>query len=140
MNLFPSLGQLLWRKAVPSWISDPSPTTGAPAARRWAPHVSRSGLPSGCVGDFTTSGRGFLSLFTPKSGQRPISPAAAPEILYHTVWRTWLFTASSYGRWLYHQSSLPHLYIYFRKVGRMYFSNLGVKGLNRRHQTITSCQ
>ena len=27
--------------------------------------------------------------FTPKSDQGQISPAASPEILHHTVWRTW---------------------------------------------------
>ena len=35
-----------------------------------------------------------LSL-TPKSDQVQISPAASPEILHHTVWRTWLFIAYS---------------------------------------------
>ena len=29
--------------------------------------------------------------FTPKSDQLQISPAASPETLHHTVWRTWLF-------------------------------------------------
>ena len=32
--------------------------------------------------------------FTPKSDQCQISPAASPEILRHTVWRTWLFIGS----------------------------------------------
>ena len=31
--------------------------------------------------------------FTAKSDQFQISPAASPEILHHTVWRTWLFIA-----------------------------------------------
>ena len=35
-----------------------------------------------------------------KSDQSPISPAASPEILHHTVWRTWLFIAYSDERWL----------------------------------------
>ena len=43
------------------------------------------------------------------------SPAAPPEILHHTVWRTWLFIAYSDERWLYYQLLLPH------KAGRMYF-------------------
>ena len=38
--------------------------------------------------------------------------AASPEILHHTVWRTWLFIVYSYERWLYYQFSLPHLYIF----------------------------
>ena len=32
-----------------------------------------------------------LNPFTPKSDQCQISPAASPQILHHTVWRTWLF-------------------------------------------------
>ena len=39
-----------------------------------------------------------LNPFTPKSDQCPISPTASPEILHHTVWRTWLFIAFSDGR------------------------------------------
>ena len=69
---------------------------------------------------------------TPKSDQFQISPAASPEILYHTVWRTWLFMAYA-ERWLYYQFSLHHLYISLQTVGRMYFLNslgVGVKGLN----------
>ena len=31
-----------------------------------------------------------ITPFTPKSDQCQISPAASPEILHHTVWRTWL--------------------------------------------------
>ena len=50
--------------------------------------------------------------FTPESDQFQISPAASPEILHHTVWRTWLFIAYSDERWLYYQFSLPHLYIF----------------------------
>ena len=54
----------------------------------------------------------FISPFTPKSDQFQISPAASPEILHHTVWRTWLSIAYSDERWLiYCQYSLqPHLY------------------------------
>ena len=36
-----------------------------------------------------------LNPFTPKSDQVQISPVASPVILYHTVWRTWLFIAYS---------------------------------------------
>ena len=56
---------------------------------------------------------GFINPFTPKSDQCQISPAASPEILHHTVWRTRLFIAYSDERWLYYQFSLPHLYIFF---------------------------
>ena len=38
--------------------------------------------------------------FTPESDQCQISPAASPEILHHTVRRTWLFIAYSDERWL----------------------------------------
>ena len=34
-----------------------------------------------------------LNPFTPKSDHCQISPAASPELLHHTVWRTWLFIA-----------------------------------------------
>ena len=51
--------------------------------------------------------------FTPKSDQCQISPAASPEILHHTVRRTWLFIAHSDERWLYNRLSLHHLYILF---------------------------
>ena len=39
--------------------------------------------------------------FTPKGDQCQISPAASPQILHHTVWRTWLFITYSDERWLY---------------------------------------
>ena len=48
-----------------------------------------------------------LNPLTPKSDQYQISPAASPEILPRTVWRTWLFIAYSDARWLYYQLSLP---------------------------------
>ena len=67
--------------------------------------------------------------FTPKSEQFQISSAASPEISHHTVWRTWLFIDYSDERWLHYQFAVPHLCIWLIKVGRMYFSNLGVKGL-----------
>ena len=50
--------------------------------------------------------------FNPESDQCQISPAASPEILRHTVWRTWLFIAYSGERWLYYKFLLPHLYIF----------------------------
>ena len=54
-----------------------------------------------------------VKTFALKSDQDEISPAAPPEILHHTVWRTWLFTAYLDERWFQHQFSLPHLYIIF---------------------------
>ena len=56
----------------------------------------------------------------PKSDQFQFSPAASPEILHHTVWRTWLSIAHSDERWLYYQFSLVHLYVPLQKVGRIY--------------------
>ena len=58
----------------------------------------------------------YFNPFTPKSDQVQISPAASPVILHHTVWRTWLFTAYSYERWLYYQFWVISL------NGRMYFN------------------
>ena len=51
-----------------------------------------------CLGRPSLGGRSRwdwepLKPFTPKSDQCQISPAASPEILHHTVWRTWLFIA-----------------------------------------------
>ena len=37
-------------------------------------------------------------------------PCSPPEILHHTVWRTWLFIAYSDERWLHYKFSLPHSY------------------------------
>ena len=37
------------------------------------------------------------------------------ELLHHTVWRTWLFTAYWDEQCLYYQFSLPHLYISLQK-------------------------
>ena len=76
----------------------------------------------------------LVNPFTPKSDQCQISPAASPEMLHHTVWRTWLFVAYLDERLLYYQFSLPRLYIYLRKVGRTYFLSLGVKGSNKPQQ------
>ena len=97
-----------------------------------------------CDAEMQTSTQSNLSRwtlfnpFTPKSDQCQISPAASPETLYHTVWRTWLFIAYSDERWLYYQFSPPHLYIW--EVGRMYVLNLGVKGLNRKVPIMNASQ
>ena len=49
-----------------------------------------------------------ILLVTSKSDQFQISPAASPEIVPHTVWRTWLFTAFSDERWLIPTTRLIH--------------------------------
>ena len=56
----------------------------------------------------TTMGR--FNPFT-LSDRSQISLAASPVILYHTVWRTWLFIAYSDERRLYNQFSLIHSYL-----------------------------
>ena len=53
--------------------------------------------------------------FTPESDQCQNSPAAPPEILHHTVRRTWLIIAYSDERWLYYEFLLPYLYIFSLK-------------------------
>ena len=40
--------------------------------------------------------------FPPESDHFQISPAASPEILHHTVWRTWLLVAYSDEIWLHY--------------------------------------
>ena len=52
-----------------------------------------------------------------RSDQFQISPAASPEMLHHTVWRTWLFIAYSDDRWLYYQFPLPHFCISLKRLG-----------------------
>ena len=68
----------------------------------------------------------FSNPFAPKSDQCQISPAASPETLHRTVWRTWLSIAYLDERWLYYQFAPTYLYIsiLFTKVERMYFLNL----------------
>ena len=43
---------------------------------------------------------GWFNPFTPESDQSQISPPAPPELLHHTVRRTWLIIAYSDERWL----------------------------------------
>ena len=45
---------------------------------------------------------------TQERDQLQISPAASPEVLHHTVWRTWLFIAYSDGKRLHYQVPLHH--------------------------------
>ena len=88
------------------------------------------------ISRYKLAGKFWLNPFTPRSDQFQISSAASPEILHHTVWRTWfIFIANSNtqdDRWLYYQFSPPHLQYtpLFKKVGRMSFLNLGVKGFS----------
>ena len=53
-----------------------------------------------------------INPFTPESDQCQISPPAPPEILHHTVRRTWLFIAYSDERRLQYNFSLPYLCIF----------------------------
>ena len=68
--------------------------------------------------------------FTPKSFQLQISPAASPETLHHTVWRIWLFIPCNSMRDAWNSHHLTHT-LFFKgwEDERMYFLNLGVKGL-----------
>ena len=64
------------------------------------------------------------------SDQFQLSLAASPEILHHTVWRTWLFIAYSDERIITTNAHyLTYAFSVSKKVGRMYFLNLGMKGL-----------
>ena len=59
-----------------------------------------------------------LNPFTPKSDQFHIFPAASPEILSHTVWRTWRFMAYLDERWLYYQFSVAsHIHFSLGRLG-----------------------
>ena len=61
-----------------------------------------------------------LNPFTPKSDQIQIFPAASPEILHHTVWRTWLFIPSSLTQMKYDYTTNSHYLAYtflFKKLG-----------------------
>ena len=70
--------------------------------------------------------------FTPKRDQFQTSPAASPEILHQTVWRTWLFVDYPDERWLLYTTNSHNLTRTFllKMLGRVYFLNLGVKGLS----------
>ena len=65
--------------------------------------------------------RPTVNPYAPKTDQFQIFPAASPEILHHTVWRTWLFIAYSGERWLYTTNSCYLTYTSsLWKVGRMH--------------------
>ena len=73
-----------------------------------------------------------LNPFSSKSDQ--ISPAASSEILHHAIWRTWPFIAPLIWKWIILPIHIPQLIRFSLEVGRMYFLNLGVKGL--KHETL----
>ena len=68
-----------------------------------------------------------INPFTPKSDQCQTSPTASPEILHHTVGRTWLSIAYSNKRRNYtHQSLITWLIHFFSKGwDNVYFFELG---------------
>ena len=51
-------------------------------------------------------------------GPSPAPAGVSPEMLYQTVWRTWLFIAYLDERWLYYQFSLPYWCVFSVNVGR----------------------
>ena len=71
----------------------------------------------------------YFKAFTPRSDQFQISLTASPEILHHTVWRTWIFVAYSDERWLCYQFLLRHLYIYSLKCWENVHFELGSERL-----------
>ena len=79
--------------------------------------------------------------FIPKSGQCQISLAASPEILHHTVWRSWLFIAYSAEKWLILPILTTSLIHFHLKVGRMYFLSSRVKVIQPRAflYTVSHC-
>ena len=60
--------------------------------------VATNGVVPGNVADFIP--------FIPESYQFQLSPTDLPEITSHSMWRTWLFIASSNERGSYYQFSL----------------------------------
>ena len=67
--------------------------------------------------------------FLPKSDRFQISPAASPEILHHTVWRTWPFIAYWDGRWLCYQFLTTfHSHVSFKRLGECTFWTWEWKG------------
>ena len=76
------------------------------------------------------SASALINPFTPKSDQVQMSPAASPVILHHSVDN---LASHSLLRLKDDYCTNSHYLIYtflFKKVGRMYFLSLGVKGLN----------
>ena len=79
---------------------------------------------------FSVQYNNYLNPFTPKSDQLQISPAASPERLHNTVWRTWLFTAYSDERRLHHQLTTFPVHFSWKGWENVRFDLMGVKGLN----------
>ena len=86
-------------------------TTGR--TRSWGFESSRQSRR--ILANYALSEPGTDTTHEPKSDQFQFSPTASPEISHHTVWRTWLFIAYPDERWIYYQSSLPHLHISFQR-------------------------
>ena len=66
--------------------------------------------------------------FTPKSDQFQICPAASPKISSHKVWKTCFSKLTQLKDHLLPILTTSHISL-FKKVGRMYFLNLEIKGI-----------
>ena len=95
-------------------------------------HAYKAMLPAEAwpIQPFYADALSSVNPFTPKSDQSPISPVASPEILHHTVWRTWLFIAYSNERLLHYQFSLPHPYISLEEGWENVLFELGSERVN----------
>ena len=72
--------------------------------RRWS-----KPRPKECSGTPTENSAKLFRFNYTACDQFQISPAASPEILHHTVWRTWVFIAYSDKRLLIYTSSSHHI-------------------------------
>ena len=81
----------------------------------------------GGVSRYRKDGRSYLlTPSTPRSDQFQISPAASPEILYYTVWRTWQFHSLLWWNMVLLPILTSSLINFSSNVERMYFVNFGV--------------
>ena len=91
----------------------------------------------GCRGTLklVTLGSERINIFTPRSDQLQISPAASSEIEHHTVWRNLAFDSLLIWKVIILPIlTISLIYNSLSNVGRVYFLNLGVKGLNSRQK------
>ena len=79
--------------ANPNPESNPKPKGRIVQETSFLPHISEPTVHSGFFDSILVLCH--VNTFTPESDQCQISPAASPEILHHTVRRTWLFIAYS---------------------------------------------
>ena len=88
-----------WRDTQPEWKTD---NISKVFSTKCPKQVSYWVMERGCE---------LCNPLTPESDQFQISPAHSPEILHHTVWRTWLFILL---RWkiITVQILTTHLYIH----------------------------